>query len=149
MLLGRVFMGIEKGNKVKVEYVGKLDSGDIFDSSEKHGQPLEFEAGAGNVIKGFDEAIIGMEKGDTKDIVIKPEEAYGNENPQLIQKIPREQIPIEQELKAGMVLGMQMPNGQQVPARITEANDKEVTIDLNHPLAGKTLNFNIKVVDFS
>lgn len=140
-------MKVEKGKKVKIEYTGKLDDGTVFDSSEKHGKPIEFEAGAGNVIPGFDNAVMGMEKGEEKEIKIKPEEGYGHPNPELVKKVPREQLPKDKELKPGMMLGVGLPTGQQIPAKITEVSDKEVTIDLNHPLAGKTLNFKIKVVE--
>ncbi len=141
-------MVVKKGDKVKVEYTGTLDDGTVFDTSEGK-QPLEFEAGSGQLIKGFDNAIIGMEKGQEKEIKLKPEEAYGQPDPRLTQKIPRDKLPPGQEPKVGMVLGLQAPDGKQVPARITEVNDKEVIIDLNHPLAGKNLNFKIKVIDIS
>lgn len=142
-------MEVKKGSKIKVEYEGKLDDGTVFDSSEKHGKPLEFEAGSGKVIPGFDKAIIGMKKGEEKEIKLKPEEAYGEPKPQLVKKVPREQLPKDQEIKAGMVLAVGLPTGQQIPARVAKAEEKEITIDLNHPLAGKTLNFKIKVVDVS
>ena len=86
-------MAIKKGDKVKIEYTGTLDDGTVFDSSEKHGKPLEFEVGSGQVIKGFDNAVIGMKKGQEKEFKLKPEEAYGEPNPNLIRKIPKEQIP--------------------------------------------------------
>jgi FKBP-type peptidyl-prolyl cis-trans isomerase 2 len=140
-------MPVKKGDKIKVEYEGKLDDGTVFDSTEKHeGKPLEFEAGAGKVIKGFDEAVIGMEKGEEKEVKIPAAEAYGEPNDQLVKKVPKEQFPPKVELKPGMVLGLKAPNGAQMPARITEVADKEVTLDLNHPLAGKNLNFKIKIV---
>ena len=97
-------MAIKKGDKVKVNYTGTLDDGTVFDSSEKHGQALEFEIGTGKVIKGFDEAVTGMKKGEEKEITIKPEEAYGNPNPQLVKKVPRDQIPKDQEPKKDMLL---------------------------------------------
>lgn len=141
-------MSVKKGDKVKVEYTGTLDDGTVFDSSKhgEHSHPLEFEVGAGKIIKGFDEAVIGMEKGDEKDIKLKPEEAYGQPNPQLVQKVPRDKLPPGQEPKQGMILGLATPDGKQVPAIIKEVTDKEITIDLNHPLAGKNLNFKIKLV---
>jgi len=140
-------MSIKNGDKVKVEYTGTLDNGNVFDSSEKHGKPLEFEIGAGMIIPGFEKAVIGMKKGEEKEIKLKPEQAYGEHNPQLIKKIPRDQLPKEQEPKQGMILMLNLPSGQQVPARIAQVTDQEITIDLNHPLAGKTLNFKIKIVD--
>jgi len=140
-------MTIEKGNKIKVEYTGTFEDGEVFDSSEKHGQPLEFEVGSGQMIKGFDEAVVGMNKDEEKEITLKPEEAYGENNPDLKKKVPREQLPKDQDPQVGMILGVSLPNGQQFPAKIVEVNDKEVTIDLNHPLAGKTLKFKIKIVE--
>ena len=142
-------MSIKKGDKVKVEYEGKLEDGTVFDSSKKQGKPLEFEVGAGQIIKGFDKALIGMKKGEEKEIKLKPEEAYGERNPQLMKKIPKEQIPTDKELKKGMILALNLPNGAQMPAIITEVGDEEITLDLNHPLAGKTLIFKFKVVDIS
>ncbi|MBN1377125.1 peptidylprolyl isomerase [Candidatus Woesearchaeota archaeon] len=139
----------KKGDIVNIEYEGSLEDGTVFDSTEKHGKPLEFEIGSKKVIKGFEEAVMDMEKGEEKKITLKPEEAYGNPNPDLIKEIPREKLPKEQEPKKGMILGMMLPNGHQIPARITKVEEDKVTIDLNHPLAGKTLNFDIKLVDFS
>ena len=142
-------MVVKKGSKVKIEYTGTLDDGTVFDSSEKHGKPLEFEIGAGMVIPGFEKAIMKMKKGEENKITLKPAEAYGDPNPQLVKKIPKDQLPKDKELKPGMLLGIGLPTGQQIPARITAVDDKEVTLDLNHPLAGKTLHFKIKLVDFS
>lgn len=141
-------MPIKKGNKVKIEYTGTLDDGTVFDSSEKHKKPLEFEAGAGLVIKGFDEAIIGMEKGEEKEIHVEPKDAYGEYKEDLIKKVPRDQLPQEQEPKPGMMLIIGLPNGSQFPAKIKDVTDTEVTLDLNHPLCGKALNFKLKIVDF-
>lgn len=142
-------MQIKNGDKVKIEYTGTFEDGTVFDSSEKHDKPLEFEVGAKQVIKGFEDAVIGMEKGQEKDIKLQPEEAYGNQNPELIKKVPKDKLPKEQEIKEGMVLGVGLSNGAQIPARVLSVTDSEVTIDLNHPLAGKILNFKVKVVDIN
>ncbi len=139
-------MAIENGKKVKVDYKGTLDDGSVFDTSEGRG-PLEFTIGEGKVIKGFDAAVKEMSVGEEKEIHLKCAEAYGEERPEFFKKIPREQLPKDQEPKVGMVLGVGMPNGQQIPAKITEINDTEVTINLNHPLAGKDLNFKLKLVE--
>ncbi len=140
-------MPVKKGDKIKVEYEGKLEDGTVFDSSSKHGHPLEFEVGSGQLIPGFDNAVLGMDMGDEKEITLNPTEAYGEFNESLIRKFPKEQIPSEQELEVGMTLGVQLPNGAKLPAKVTEVSDSEVTIDLNHALAGKTLIFSIKVVE--
>ena len=144
--MGLIFMAVKKGDKIKVEYTGTLDDGTVFDTS-KEKEPLEFEVGSGQIIKGFDEAVVGMEKGEEKSIKIESKDAYGDPNPELTKKIPREHLPKEQELKPGMMLRLKTPDGRQIPAKITEVTDKEITIDLNHPLAGKSLNFKVKIVE--
>ena len=93
-------MAVKKGDKVKVDYTGTLEDGTVFDSSEKHGQPLEFEVGAGQVIPGFENGIIGMEKGNEKDIEIKPADAYGEINPEMVKELPKDQFPQDKEIKA-------------------------------------------------
>ena len=138
-------MVVKKGDKIKVEYTGSFESGEVFDASEKHGKPLEFEAGAGMVVPGFDAGVIGMDVGEEKTITLKPEEAYGMPNEQAIQKVPKDKFPAE--AKEGMMIGVPLPNGQQMPAKITKIDDNEVTIDMNHPMAGKTLVFKIKIVE--
>ncbi len=140
-------LAIKKGDKVKVHFVGKLDSGEVFDSSEKSGKPLEVTVGSKELIPGFDSALVGMEKDGKKEITLKPEEAFGSRRPELVQKIPKEQLKIGKEPQPGMQLTVGLPNMQQFPAKITDVTDKEVTIDLNHPLADKTLHFKINVVD--
>ena len=139
---------VKAGSIVKVEYTGTFENGTIFDSSENKA-PLEFEAGAGQMIKGFDSAVIGMGLGQEKTVKIGPSEAYGNYNPKLVTVIPRQNIPEEKDIKQGMMILVSSQNGQQAPALITEVNENNFTIDLNHPLAGKTLIFKIKVVDIS
>jgi len=139
-------MAIKKGNNVRAEYTGTLDDGTVFDTSEGK-EPLEFEAGTGKVIKGFDDAIIGMEKGEEKNVKIESKDAYGDYNPEMIKKVPKKQLPADQEPKPGMVLLVKTPTGQQYPVKIKEVTGTDIAIDLNHPLAGKNLNFKIKVVD--
>mgnify|MGYP003971357395 CR=1 FL=1 len=139
-------MAITNGNTVKINYKGTLDDGTVFDSSEGR-EPIEFKVGEGKVIPGFEKAVAGMNKGDKKTFKIECKDAYGEPNPMMIQKIPRDKLPADKEPQAGMMIGVGMPNGQQIPAKITEVSDKDITLDLNHPLAGKNLNFEIEVVD--
>lgn len=141
-------MAVEKGNEVTVDYTGSLEDGTVFDASEKHGQPLKFIAGGGQVIKGFDDAVLGMEKGEEKEITLQPAEAYGDPRPDMKKDIPRDQLPADPEPKEGMMLMVGLPTGQQLPARIDKVEGDNVTIDLNHPLAGKVLKFKIKIVDY-
>jgi len=142
-------MEIKQGSKVSIEYEGSFDDGSIFDASKNHGKPLEFEIGSKMIIPGLEKALIGMKKDEEKTIHIEADEAYGQPNPQMINKVPREQLPAPEgkEIEVGMMLMAQLPNGQGMPGKITEVTDKEVTVDFNHPLAGKALNFKVKVVD--
>ncbi len=139
-------MTIKKGDKVHIHYTGTLDSGEVFDSSDGR-EPLEFEAGAGNVIKGFDDAIIGMKKGEEKSFRIKALEAYGERDPNLLSEVPREGLPKDSEPKEGMQVMVTLPTGQQMPALISKVTEDHITLDLNHPMAGKDLSFKIKVHD--
>ena len=144
-------MAIKKGDKVKVDYTGTLEDGTVFDSTTHgdHTHPLEFEVGSGQLIKGFDEAVVGMEKDEEKEITLKPSEAYGEPNPSMVKEVPRDQLPKDPEPKEGMGLILNGPNGMQLPAKIVEVSPDKVKIDLNHPLAGKTLKFKIKVVEIN
>ena len=141
-------MQVKKGDKVKVEYEGRLEDGTVFDSSMHgdHSHPLEFEAGSGMVIPGFDNAVMGMSLEEEKEVIIHPSDAYGEHDASLFKKIPRKGLPQDHEPKAGMILLIKTPDGRQFPVKITEVNDEDVTIDLNHPLAGKTLIFKLKIV---
>lgn len=137
---------VENGNTIQVEYEGRLEDGTVFDSSKNHGQPLEFLVGSGQIIKGFDTAVIGMNIGEEKEITIPPEEAYGQYQEDLVRDLPRNSFPDGQEVKTGMVFMMNLEDGRQIPVRISNVTDDAVTIDLNPPLAGKTLIFKIKLV---
>lgn len=139
----------KKGDIVIVEYEGRFESGEIFDSTSHgdHSHPLTFTAGNSEVVPGFDNAVLGMKKGEEKEVTINPEDAYGHPNPKLIQKLPRSKLPAGQEPRAGMVLMLRSQQGHQLPAKIISVDSKEITIDLNHPLAGKTLIFKIKLAD--
>lgn len=143
-------MTVKKGDTAKVEYEGKLEDGEVFDSTEKHdGEPLEFKVGAGQMIPGFDKAVVGMKVGDEKNVTLKPSEAYGEHKPFLVRQIPKESIPPGNGIKAGMMLGMHMPNGINIEAKVIKVTKKGADVDMNHPLAGKTLTFKIKVVEIS
>jgi FKBP-type peptidyl-prolyl cis-trans isomerase 2 len=140
---------VKKGSKVKVEYEGTLEDGTVFDTTKNHKTPFEFEAGSGKLIKGFDKAILGMKEGEQKDITLQPGDAYGTYNPELIKELPKDCFSDTQDFTVGMVFMMELENGHKVPFRITAVSDTTVTIDLNPPLAGKTLNFKIKVLNIA
>ena len=137
-------MPIQDGDIIKVQYEGTYDDGTIFDSTEhNNSEPLKFKVGAGSIIEGFDKAVIGKEVGDLVDIKLQPSEAYGEYYPLLIKKIPRSVFPENFNFEPGIILQLSDSSGHVILAIIKEADDKEVTIDLNHPKAGKTLNFKI------
>lgn len=141
-------MAVEKGSKVSVEYQGKFEDGTVFDASNKSGeqQPLEFVVGEGQVIPGFENGIIGMNEGEEKSFEVSPQDGYGEPRPELKQEIPRNAIPQDREPQKGMVLIMKNQQGQQFPVTIDDVKDESVVLDLNHPLAGKKLFFDVKVV---
>ena len=141
-------MAVEKGNKVKVDYEGTLEDGTVFDTS-KGKAPIEFEVGEGKVIKGFDDGVLGMNVGEDKELKIPAAEAYGEPNPALEQVVPREKFNLPQEPKVDMMVMLGAPDGRQIPARIKEVTDKEISLDMNHPLAGKNLTFKIKLVEIN
>jgi peptidylprolyl isomerase len=140
-------MEVKQGDKVKIKYEGKYENGDIFDSNLEGNNTLDFTIGEGKVIKGFEEGIIGMKKGDEKEIKLNPEQAYGPRRDDLEKEIPKSSLPKEQEPKEGMMLIMGTPDGRQFPVKIKKVDKEKVTLDLNHPLAGKTLIFKIKLED--
>lgn len=132
----------KSGDTVKVNYTGKLDDGTIFDSSENR-DPLEFTIGEGQVIPGFESGVEGMSPGESKTITIASEQAYGPHHDELVMKLDRGAFPDDMELQEGCVLQLRHPSGEAMMALITEASDESVTLDANHPLAGKDLIFDV------
>ena len=136
---------ITEGKLVKVIYTLTVD-GNIVDSS-KEGEPFQFTAGSNQVIPGFEEAILGMKSGEKKSFQVSPEQGYGHENPKGIQTVPKDKFPANLNPEVGMTLHATMPDGQAIPARIIEVKDDTIILNFNHPLAGKTLNFEVEIVD--
>jgi peptidylprolyl isomerase len=136
------------GNKVKIHYTGTLENGSQFDSSEGR-EPLAFELGSGQVIPGFDKAVEGMTVGESKSVSIAPEDAYGPRNEQAIQEVPKSALPENLVPVEGMTLQAQNQNQQPVQLTVTEVGEETITVDANHPLAGKTLNFEISLVEIA
>ncbi|MBU6158643.1 MAG: peptidylprolyl isomerase [Bacteroidetes bacterium] len=133
------------GDMVRVHYTGTLTTGEQFDSSAGR-EPLEFEVGAGMMIKGFDDAVVGMQIGDKKTITIPPAEAYGERRPDMIIEFPKTNFPADLKAELGMQLMMNNGAGQQIPVTITEILEEVVVLDANHMLAGKELVFDIEMV---
>lgn len=139
---------VKSGDTVKVHYTGKFDNGEMFDTSEGS-DPLTFKVGGGQVIPGFDAALLGMQIGETKNIVIPPEQAYGMRQEELVQTITRDQFRLNGvEPEVGMAIEMHTPDGS-IPLVITELTDASVTLDANHPLAGEELHFALTLVEIS
>lgn len=134
---------IKQGNKVKVHYTGRSD-GEVFDSSEGR-EPIEFEVGTSQVIKGFEEAVLGLNVGDKATVTIHPENGYGMIREDLIISVGKDQVP------EGVEVGAQLQglgqNGQPFNVTVTEINTDSVKLDANHPLAGKVMEFDISVVE--
>ncbi len=137
---------IKVGDTISVDYTGKLQSGKVFDSSEGK-TPLKFTVGAGMLIKGFDQAVIGMKAGEKTSVVIEPEDGYGQRNEDLFVEIPKIDFPQELEPEVGMQLDLENPQGHPVAATIVEIGEASVRMDINHFLAGKTLEFDIAIVE--
>lgn len=139
---------VETGNFVSVHYKGTLQNGEVFDTSEGR-HPMEVQMGAGQIITGFEKALMGMSLNEKKVFTLEPEEAYGHKDDSLTHSFNRSEIPAEMEIEVGQTVALSSPEGQQVPAQIVEVNDKKVMVDLNHPLAGETLTFDIEIVGIS
>lgn len=137
---------VQEKNNVSVHYTGTLENGEVFDSSRDR-DPLSFEVGAGQMIPGFENAVKGMKVNETKKVTIGPDEAYGELKPDMVQKITKEQLPEGLDVHVGQQLASQLPDGQQIIVTVKDIAEEDITIDANHPLAGKTLNFEIEVVD--
>jgi peptidylprolyl isomerase len=139
---------VEGSMYVSVHYKGTLADGEQFDSSEGR-PPLEFKTGADQMIKGFEAAIMGMSLNEKKVFTLSPEDAYGERDESRTHEFPRAEIPSEITPEVGQLLALTSSEGQQIPARITAVDDEKVTFDLNHPLAGQSLTFEVEVVGIS
>ncbi|MDB5202480.1 MAG: peptidylprolyl isomerase [Ferruginibacter sp.] len=137
---------VKNGDVVRVHYTGKLMNGEEFDSSTGR-EPLEFTVGAGQMIKGFDAALPGMEVGDKKTINIPAEEGYGERSEDAIIEFPKENVPADMKLEPGMPLTLSNQEGQPVPVIVKEINDDIIILDANHFLAGQELVFDIELVE--
>lgn len=136
---------IEDGKKARIHYTGTLSDGEQFDSSAGR-DPLEFETGAGAVIPGIDAAVRDMDVGGKKTVTLPCKEAYGEIREDMVGDIPKDKFPEDLEIQIGMPLQMQGPQGP-MPVVVKEVKDEAVTIDANHPLAGKDLTFELELVE--
>ena len=141
-----------KGDSVNVHYTGKLEEDDtVFDTSRPPGEgqaadPLNFTLGEQKVIPGFEQAVADMEPGEERTVTLSPEQAYGPRREDMVQQVEKSELPDDLEASVGQQLQLRMQDGQTVPVVITDVSDDQITIDANHPLAGKTLVFDIELV---
>jgi len=139
---------VKANDTVKVHYTGKLEDGQVFDSSLQR-EPLEFTLGQGQLIPGFENGVIDMKVNEKKTISIPKEEAYGEVNKELFQKVEKTQLPEEIKPEVGMALAARNPDGTERPLRVTEVKDNHIVVDANHPLAGKDLTFELELLEIA
>lgn len=139
---------VENGNTITVHYRGTLSDGKVFDSSEGR-DPLGFEVGSGQVIAGFDNAVVGMNIGESKTITLNADQAYGQRNDDAVQEVSKERFPEGYSANVGETVTGQDGNGQAFAARIIGEQEETVTLDFNHPLAGEDLTFEIELVSIA
>ena len=140
---------VENGQNVSVHYVGTLDDGTEFDNSRGRGETLSFQVGSEGLISGFNEAVVGMTLGEKKNVSLEPTQAYGEVNPEAVQTTSKDVFPEDVELIEGATIVGQNQLGQEILARVEAINGDDVTLDFNHPLAGKNLNFEIELVSIN
>ncbi len=142
-----IYEGKNAGKTVKAHYRGTFNDGEQFDASYDRGEPLEFICGVGQMIPGFDKAVVDMEPGDIVDIHLMPEEAYGPVDPEAIFTVEIAKLPGSEDLTAGQMIYLTNVYGQPFPAKVVEKDDVNITFDANHEMAGKELNFTIELVE--
>ncbi len=140
-------MPVENGDIIKLQFKITLEDGTIFDSSDMRGGPIKVQVGTRQVLKSLDESLIGMEVGEEKQLILPPEKAYGEFDPLLLEKIPISQIAQDHNLKIGNQIEVIGPNGMGSPGWIRLIDEDFVIVDMNHPGAGKTLTFTLKVIE--
>lgn len=139
-------MEAQLNNTVKVHYKGTLSNGEVFDHSEGK-EPLEFKLGDGKIIPGLEKGIVGMKKEESKKIEIAAADAFGEKRNDLIQEVPKKDLPQEIKPEVGLRLMSQSPEGQEIPLTVTEVKEDSITVDANHPLAGEDVTFEVTLVD--
>jgi peptidylprolyl isomerase len=138
-------LNVKKGDTIKIHYRGLLDNGEEFDSSFER-EPIEFRVGDGQVIDAIDQGVVGLEPGEHREIAVGPTDGYGERRDDLIRKVPKDLLG-GQQVVPGEAVEIQTQDGQILIAEVTEIDDQSVTFDLNHPLAGRDLEFQIELVD--
>jgi len=137
---------VKQGDTVKIHYTAKMAGGKVFDTSRKR-EPLEFKVGEGKVIRGIEEAVLGMDQGDKKTVTISQEKAYGPHKNEMVVQVPRERLPDDLDPRVGQLLEVRQPDGNSSVVTVTDVTTESVTLDANHPLAGKELTFDIELLE--
>lgn len=137
---------VKSGDRVKVHFTGKMENGEVFATSQEH-EPLEFQVGDGTVLPGVDKAVQGMNQGEYKTVTIPPAEGFGEQTESLIMIVDRAKFPKEFEPREGMELNIPQPDGTVVFLRILQIMENQIKLDANHPLAGKTLTFELELLE--
>ena len=137
---------VKENDTVKVHYTGKLVDGQVFDSSLER-EPLEFKLGEGQLIPGFENGILNMAVNEKKTINIPSSEAYGEVRQELLQEIPKNELPEDIKPEVGMGLVSRTPEGREIQLVVADVKDESIVVDANHPLAGKELNFEIELIE--
>jgi FKBP-type peptidyl-prolyl cis-trans isomerase 2 len=138
---------VTTGRKIKVHYTGTFDDGEVFDSSRQAQQPFEFEVGAGQVIPGFDNAVVGMKVGETKQVRLTEDEAYGPYNQEMVFDADPNQFEDGLSPEVGQQFQTQMQDGTPLLLTVKAVSEDKITLDANHPMAGKALNFDLEVIE--
>lgn len=140
-------MIVKENSNVTVHYIGTLENGDEFDNSYKKGTPLSFTIGAGKVLKGFESPLVGKEMGDRVEISLSAKDAYGEINENAISEVERDKIPDNVKMEVGGFIRGKTQSGHDLIAKVLEIKENSYILDLNHPLAGKDLKFNIEILE--
>lgn len=136
------------GDKLRIHYTGRLDDGSVFDTSEQR-DPLELTMGSGEIIPGLDQGMVGMMVGETRQISVPPEEAYGPRDDARVQEVPLETVPDNIPTEPGTRLNVQTQGGQTIEVVVSGKSDTHLELDANHPLAGETLNFEVTLIEIA
>ena len=139
-------MNIKNGQKVTIHYVGKLKDGTVFDSSRNQGSPLSFTVGDGKILPAFEKAVVDMNIGDVKTILLEAAEAYGEVNPDAVRIVPKTQFGTTDDLEVGAMVRGQSPDGNPIHATVRSIDTNDIILDFNHPLAGQNLDFEVELL---
>lgn len=139
-------MNIKNGQKVTINYIGKLKDGTVFDSSKQQGGPLSFVIGDGKILPAFEQGVLGMNIGETKKILLDVEEAYGKVNPDAVRIVPKDQFGETTDLEVGAMVRGKSPDGAPLIATVRSIDTNDIILDFNHPLAGQNLDFEVELL---